>query len=410
MKHDFSNKAASFLAVSGAFFLKPRFFTRFRNGYCELFLIFLLTNRRIFAIFRINKNILCVLFLKQTRERRDFVKATTRAIAREAGVSPASVSRYFTGTEPVSQEIASRIEEALRTLGCDSVPRRGQKKIILVLLTHLRFSFYSKTLQELLERKQDSYTFLLLRYTPSSPETVRSLVGRVRPAGVIYFEEEIDDAILSYLQGCGLRTVMCGGAALNRESDMVRVNDITAAYEGTNYLLDLGHRRILFLSDEIRKVGAGFQRLTGCRKAMEERGLPLHPEDAAVICGPVTFQAGYDAVRTALAEKRHFTAVFAFSDELAVGAMAALHDGGLSVPGDVSVLGYDDLDIAAKVRPALTTIHQPIDCFIKKTLELFEQPAQEPPSEILLHYSIVERQSCRRAGPPIVSSPQPGVT
>ena len=78
-----------------------------------------------------------------------------------------------------------------------------------MLLTHLRFSFYSKTLQELLEREQSSYTFLLLRYIPSAPETVRSLVGRVKPSGVIYFEEEIDDAILAYLQGCGLRTVMC---------------------------------------------------------------------------------------------------------------------------------------------------------------------------------------------------------
>ena len=333
------------------------------------------------------------------------MKVTTRAIAREAGVSAASVSRYFTGTEKISEDTASRIEEALRTLGCEDMPRKGQKKIILVLLTHLRFSFYSKTLQELLEREQSSYTFLLLRYIPSAPETVRSLVGRVKPSGVIYFEEEIDDAILAYLQGCGLRTVMCGGAALNRESDMVHVNDILAAYEGTNYLLDLGHQHILFLSDETRKIGAGFQRLTGCRKAMEERGLSLRQEDGAVVCGSATFQAGYDAARKALAEKKRFTAVFAFSDELAVGAMAALCDGGLSVPGDVSVLGYDDLEIASKVRPALTTIHQPIDCFVKKTLELFEQPAQEPSSEILLQHSIVQRQSCRRVGDPIVSSP-----
>lgn len=333
------------------------------------------------------------------------MKATTRAIAVEAGVSPASVSRYFTGTETVSQETASRIEEALRALGCEDMPRKGQRKVILVLLTHLRFSFYRRTLQDLLERRESGCTFLLLCYTPSAPEAVRSLVSRVKPSGVIYFEEEIDDAILSYLQGCGLRTVMCGGAALNRESDMVHVNDISAAYEGTNYLLDLGHRHILFLSDEIRKVGAGFQRLTGCRKAMEERGLSLPRGDGAVICGPITFQAGYDAVRRALEEKKRFTAVFAFSDELAVGAMAALYDAGLSVPGDVSVLGYDDLDIAFRVRPGLTTIHQPIDCFVKKTLELFNQPAQEPSSEILLQHSIVERQSCRRVGDPIVSSP-----
>lgn len=322
------------------------------------------------------------------------MKVTTRKIAAEAGVSPASVSRYLNNTEEVSEEIASKIQEALFTLNCGTVTKKPRKKNILVLLTHLRFSFYSKAIEELLDQEREGYVFHLLRYDPESPEVVRSFVSRMKPVGVIYFEEEIDDGILKYLQSYRIRTVMCGGVALNRESDMVHVNDIMAAYEGTNYLLNLGHKDILFLSDEIRKIGAGFQRLTGSRKAMEERGLKLEPE--AVVYGPVTFDAGYEAIQWALGKTRAFTAVFAFSDELAAGAMAALYDAGLSVPGDVSVLGYDDLEIATKIRPTLTTIHQPIDCFVKKTLDLFEQPAQEFSSEILLQYSIVERNSCRR--------------
>ncbi len=322
------------------------------------------------------------------------MKVTTRKIAAEAGVSPASVSRYFNGTEEVSGEIASRIEEALRTLGCGETPRRRRGKLVLLLLTHLRFSFYSEALRELLDQDWGEYSFVLLRYDPASPGTVRSFVSRMKPVGAIYFEEEIDGEILKYLQSCGMRTVMCGGMAVDRTSDMVHINDIMAAYQGTNYLLDLGHQEILFLSDEVRKIGAGFQRLTGSRKALEERGLTL-AEDA-VLTGPVTFQAGYAAVQGALARGQRFTAVFAFSDELAVGAMAALYDAGVSVPGDVSVLGFDDLEIAAKVRPALTTIHQPIDGFVRKCLELFEQPEQELSTEILLQYSVAERESCRR--------------
>ena len=103
----------------------------------------------------------------------------------------------------------------------------------------------------------------------------------------------------------------------------------------------------------------------------------------------------------ALKEKKRFTAVFAFSDELAVGAMAALYDAGLRVPEDVSVLGYDDLTIATRVRPALTTVHQPIDAFVQRSLELFSQPSQALHAEILLPHSIVERQSCRRVGDPV---------
>ena len=82
-------------------------------------------------------------------------------------------------------------------------------------------------------------------------------------------------------------------------------------------------------------------------------------------------------------------------------AACALYDAGLRVPEDVSVLGYDDLTIATRVRPALTTVHQPIDAFVQRSLELFSQPSQALHAEILLPHSIVERQSCRRVGDPV---------
>lgn len=330
-------------------------------------------------------------------ESKPVMKITIRKIAELADVSPATVSRYLNDSEGVSSELADRIEKAFITLDGRPAVRRPRKKIIAILLTHLRFDFYSRTLEELLEQETTGeYTFVLLRYSPQTPETIRNFVGRMHPVGVLYFEEEIDSGILRYLQSCGLRTVMCGGVTQDHQSDRVHVNDMAAAYEGTNYLLNLGHRDILFLSDDEQKIGAGFQRMTGSRRAMEEYGLVL--TNAQVFRGGVTFEAGYQAIRTALSAGNHFTAVFAFSDELAVGAMAALYDAGMRVPEDISVLGYDDLTIATRVRPALTTIHQPIDAFVQKSLELFRQPPQTLCSEILLPHSIVERQSCRRIG------------
>ena len=104
------------------------------------------------------------------------MKITVRKIAEEAGVSPASVSRYINGSEDVSSEIASKVESALFSLGGSPVVRRPRKQIILILLTHLRFDFYGRTLAELLEQEpQSEYTFMLLRYNPQSPETVRNL-------------------------------------------------------------------------------------------------------------------------------------------------------------------------------------------------------------------------------------------
>lgn len=326
------------------------------------------------------------------------MKMTTRAIAAEAGVSPATVSRYCTGSENVSDELCKKIEDALKRMGENLELKRFRNQTILVLLTHLRFSFYRHTIQQLLDQEEGKgYTFTIFRYDPAAPEAVRSYVNRIHPIGMIYFEEEIDSAILQFIQGTGVKTVMCGGVAVDPNSDMVHVNDIKAAYDGTRYLLELGHRDILFLSDDISKIGAGYQRIAGCRKAMEEAGIAL--PDSSVICGTVTFDSGYAAIQKALEEKRSFTAVFAFSDELAAGAMAALHDASVRVPEDVSVLGYDDLPIATRVRPMLTTIHQPIDMFIRKTLELFEQENQELSTELLLQHSIVQRDSCQGRSP-----------
>ena len=325
--------------------------------------------------------------------------ASVRKIAAEAKVSPATVSRYFTGRESISPALSNRIEEALRRMGETAADKRPLKPVILILLTHLRYSFFSRAIQELLEREySEHYTFLLVRYDPDYPEGTRGVVNRVHPVGVIYFEEEIDSGILRYIQGSGVRTVMCGGVAVDEGSQMIHVNDIRAAYDGTRYLLDLGHRDILFLSDDISKIGAGYQRIAGSRKAMEERGLFLPGE--AVICGSVTYESGYEAIRTALQKGPRFTAVFAFSDDLAVGAMAALFDAGFRVPEDVSVLGYDDLLLAQRIRPRLTTIHQPIDQFIRQALELFSMEKPVLSAEVLLPYSIAERESCKRCFSP----------
>lgn len=118
--------------------------------------------------------------------------------------------------------------------------------------------------------------------------------------------------------------------------------------------------------------------------------------DSHVRCSAVTFQTGYDEIEQAIRQGIRFTAIFAFSDELAVGAMAALFDAGIRVPEDVSVLGYDDLPIAVHVRPKLTTIHQPIDMFVKKALELFDRERPELTEELLLPHSISLRESCIR--------------
>ena len=130
------------------------------------------------------------------------MKLTVRTIASVAGVSPASVSRYMNskGTE-VSEELCRKIEEGLRQLGAEESICRSQRRPIMILLSHLRFSFYSRVLRELLDQEErGEYIFFLVQHDPDSLETVKSFVRRIHPEGVIYFEEEIGGPILKYLQ------------------------------------------------------------------------------------------------------------------------------------------------------------------------------------------------------------------
>ena len=116
------------------------------------------------------------------------MRATVRKIAELAGVSPASVSRYISGSEDVSAEIADKVERALLSVGESPAVRRQRRQIVMVLLTHLRFDFYGRTLSELLEQNYlGEYTIVLLRYDPREPEAVRNFVSRMHPRGVLYF-------------------------------------------------------------------------------------------------------------------------------------------------------------------------------------------------------------------------------
>ena len=317
-----------------------------------------------------------------------------RTIAQHAGVSPASVSRYFNRTEPLSEELTRKIEQALEELDYSGKPRTDVSETVLVLISRLDLFFYSEALRTLLGREPDSYNFIIMNYQPGQERQLEEIIRRQHPIGVMYFEEEIGEPTLEMIRQAGLRTVMCGGIAVDRGSDMVRTNDLLAAYDGTRYLLGLGHKRILFLSDESSKIGAGFQRIAGSRKALEEEGLDLLP--GSLCTGSVTYESGYRHVQQVLAEERDFSAIFAFSDEMAIGALNALKDAGIRVPEDVSLLGYDDLSISAKVRPALTTVHQPMNDFIEKSIEILSTEDSPERVEILLPHRIVERDSCRR--------------
>jgi LacI family transcriptional regulator len=216
--------------------------------------------------------------------------------------------------------------------------------------------------------------------------------------GIILLSAEITPGMMGLLKRLGLVIVVCSALPLSKNYSSVRVDDLAAAYDGTCYLLGLGHRRIGFITDSPVSIDSGFQRITGCRRAMEDHGLPA--EESLFFSGNCDYDSGFRGAKKLLENHPDLSALFAHSDISALGAIAALGDQGLRVPGDVSVLGFDGIWYGEWIRPRLSCVCQPVPEIVEKTLELLaggiEGPGEPSPISIILKHSILARESCVR--------------
>jgi LacI family transcriptional regulator len=176
----------------------------------------------------------------------------------------------------------------------------------------------------------------------------------------------------------------------------IRIDDVYGAYLALNYLLDQGHRDIAFFCGSLRDNGVMKKRLDGYRQALEERGIPY--DEKKIIEGNIDFENGGKLARRLLEAKLAVSAVFAAADILAIGAIKAFCDAGLRVPQDLSIMGFDDLQISRYVCPGLTTVRQDISHKGRKAMELLLEHIRNPQltrRDEILPISIIERGSVR---------------
>ncbi len=327
------------------------------------------------------------------------MSATVRDVAKLARVSPATVSRYFSGSTVVGAELSKKIEAAASQLGY--VPSRTMRRnqgAIAVLVPHLHFGYFSEVLNEIIEQMPKyKCKVLILPITPGD-DSYKSFFKDLYIHGVVYLDEDLDRDILRYIRAKNIKLIMLGGSADENRCDCVHINDMAAAYEGMKYLLNLNHRDILILADYTHHFSSGAQRLLGCQLALKEYNLP-YDEERFVEFGALTYEGGYQSMRKALKKGGKYTAVFAFSDETAIGAISALAENGLRVPQDISVLGFDGISISEKVVPKLTTIYQPIDRMVEWALDTLcstDEKNRMENMEYTLPYKLLERGTCMR--------------
>jgi DNA-binding LacI/PurR family transcriptional regulator len=184
------------------------------------------------------------------------------------------------------------------------------------------------------------------------------------------------------------------------ELSYVGFDNYKATYEATQYLIELHHRCIGLIVGPYTKVERVRKRLEGYKAALEENGLRFDPE--MVIEKEPTLLDGKEAMSRLMSLQNRPTAVLAASDTLAVGAMAAARDIGLDIPGDISLVGFDDIDIAAYCNPPLTTVHVPAyeigRLAMKIILNMIDDYENYKVQQYCLDTNLVIRNSCRRLG------------
>lgn len=325
--------------------------------------------------------------------------ATIRDVAKLAQVSPATVSRYYSGSNVVGADLSKKIETAAENLGY--VPNRRIRRnqgVIVVLVPNLQLGYYSEVLKEIMKQMPRYKCKVIILPTMEGDDGYKTFFKELNVIGVIYLDEDMDKDMIHYIRAKNLKIVMFGGAAFESNCDMVHINDMAAGYEGMRYLLELNHRDILILADFPRNISSGYQRLFGCQQALKEYDIP-YEQERMVEFGYLTYENGYRSVQKAIKQGKKFTAIFAYSDEVAMGAISALANHGLKVPEDVSVLGFDGIGISQRVVPRLSTIYQPIDKMVTWTLDHLCEAGkrkQEENIDYILPYQLWERGTCIR--------------
>lgn len=290
--------------------------------------------------------------------RRQDRAPTIRDVARSADVSKSLVSLVLRGDPGVSPERRSAVHQAMDELGYE--PNRVARALagngtgaVGILINDIRNPWYVDLLDGLSSAFEPAGVAPLLVDSASNQRVGRSsvqILSRQRVDGIVALGTSDEVVDLAALRG---RTPVVLAGTYDPEelgADVVANDDVAGARLATEHLITLGHRRILCLRGP-QRVGA--LREEGYRRAMVEAGLGAEVE---VVDAGMTEESGYAATLRVLRMRTAPTALIAYNDLLALGALAAAADLGLSVPGDVSLVGYDDTYLAGIRRVSLTTI------------------------------------------------------
>lgn len=325
-------------------------------------------------------------------------------VAREAGVSIATVSRVLNDIDVVNEETKKKVLDAIKDLGYrPNIVARSLKtqrtKTIGILVPDISSQVYP----EIVRGAEDvaniyDYNIILCNsdYDMDKEKEYLRVLKEKMVDGLLYMSISLEEKTINLVNDLDLKTVLVETKDEKGIFPSVTIDDIQALYDSTKYLIDKGAKKIAFIGTKQEEVNAVTKRYKGYEKALLENGLELD-EDLRYFDG-FKVKTGYNGIEKFLESKKDFDAVVCSSDEIAMGAINALRDHGKRVPEDVSVIGFSNIDMSEVFYPKITTVAEPMydmgSIAMRMLIKLVNKKEVEQQHYILDH-KIVERNSCK---------------
>lgn len=323
-------------------------------------------------------------------------------VAREAGVSMATVSRVVNGNPNVKPLTRKKVQDAIERLGYrpNAVARGLASKkttTVGVIIPDISSTFYAEIARGIEDIANMYHYNIILSNSDQKSDRELDLINTLlekQVDGLLFLGGNVTEEHVRAFRTSSVPVVLSATEDPNGELPSVNINHRQAAYDAVKRLLDKGLRDIAMVSGPLNDPLRGMARFQGYKKALEEFGIPFQEEYVRV--GNYRYESGIDAARYFLGLDKPPQAVFAASDEMAIGVIHHFQDSGLLVPKDLWVVGYDDTRFAMMVRPMLSTVSQPMYDIGAVSMRLLtkymnKEKVNEP--TVVLQHEFVERNS-----------------
>ena len=331
---------------------------------------------------------------------------TIKDLAEKTGYSVATISRVLNNHPNVSKKAREEIRQAVEESGFQINPNAKQLKAhatsILVIVKGTSNEMFSEMVESIQSLVAQTHYPLYVDYMDEdSNEVLRAvqLCREKKPLGILFLGGNSRNFLKDFEKidiPCVLVSNDASGLPFSNLSS-VCTDDRQAARCAMDSLIALGHRKFVIVGGDRDSSDTSRLRYEGCMQSIRNHGIE-YDEEQDYRGVRFSYQDGYDATQKLIANGRPFTALFAESDVMAIGAIRALHNNGLRVPQDVSVMGFDGLPLGSFLVPQLSTVSQPVKLMAKRSVEILIDRIEFGGDAVheSVPYSLYQRESTRR--------------